>query len=504
MAPRRIPVLVVAGLCSMLLATAMPAAAVWQADPISSPDQRVGTTELEAVTGVVTQESSDGLVVSWDAAHDEAEYTVTREIGDTSVPIELGPGDHAAIDPLTSALTRVREISAGINHSCALDSSGQAWCWGNNGFAELGIGIYNGFATSPGSVHGSHRFASLSSGDRHTCAIDEQRRAWCWGTAASGRLGDGPANASGSTPVPVAGGHAFRQVSAGATHSCGVTTENRAWCWGDNASGQLGTGSAGSPAYGPVSVVGDTQFTHIAAGDNYTCAIATDGHLWCWGDNAEGQLGFDKAEVSSLSAPGPVDSAPQFTALSAGTNHACGVNPQQEIWCWGSNASGQLGRAGTDGPPAPVVGGPPATIIEAGYTHTCAASDTGTWCWGNNVYGKLGVWPLEPVSASEPLPLPSIAAPSLAIGAFHGCAVVGDGAQCWGMNLVGQLGTGSSAWTQVPADVDLVTGCPSRWQVDPDDPAICRPEPGTSITYSVDYAVRGWTPETASTVTVIR
>jgi alpha-tubulin suppressor-like RCC1 family protein len=135
-------------------------------------------------------------------------------------------------------------------------------------------------------VAGGHKFRQVDAGDFHTCAVGyPDNRAWCWGYNGSNAIGDGSTALYRPTPVTVSGTRQFRQVDVGQFHSCGVTTADRAFCWGYNQYGQLGDSSA-IPSYRstPTAVAGGHPFRQISAGQDVTCAVSTFNQAWCWGN----------------------------------------------------------------------------------------------------------------------------------------------------------------------------------------------------------------------------
>lgn len=183
------------------------------------------------------------------------------------------------------------------------------------------------------------------------------------------------------------------------------------WCWGDNVGGQLGNNSQANSST-PVPVPGLTSgVTAITAGGYHTCAIVNGG-AWCWGDNESGQLGANTSSsclTSSGAGTFPCSPVPvpvsgltsDVTAIAAGTQHTCAV-VRGAVWCWGDNASGELGTASIPGPqsfaavPVQASGlNSGASALAAGnrppgFGHTCAVVNGGLWCWGLNAYGELG------------------------------------------------------------------------------------------------------------------
>src|SRR5439155_1100776 len=167
-----------------------------------------------------------------------------------------------------------------------------------------------------------------------------------------GQLGDGTSGTDRLTPVAVSGGLTFAAVSAGQFyHTCGVTTSAAAYCWGQNGSGQLGSGTTTSSLI-PVAVSGGLTFAAVSAGASETCGVTTSGAAYCWGYNGYGELGTGTTTGSLI--PVAVSGGLTFAAVSVGGAgstigpHTCGVTPGGAAYCWGYNGYGQLGD-GTSG-----------------------------------------------------------------------------------------------------------------------------------------------------------
>ena len=183
----------------------------------------------------------------------------------------------------------------------------------------------------------------MSAGGAHTCGVTTDSRTFCWGNNGAGQLGGGSSGSSELIPTRIAGGLQFRQVSAGSSHTCGVTPSNEAYCWGANESGQLGDGTTTNRAT-PTAISGARQFRQVEAGSRHTCGVTTDNLAFCWGDNEYGQLG-DGTTTSRL-VPRAVAGARRFRQVVAGAHfwsHTCGVTTEDRAFCWGSNNYGQLG-----------------------------------------------------------------------------------------------------------------------------------------------------------------
>lgn len=174
-----------------------------------------------------------------------------------------------------------RTIAGGIDHFCALTTAGEAWCWGIGSRGELGTGAAVTSTLTPVAVAGGHTFTSITASWYTTCAIDTAGQAWCWGTPGDGSLGT--AAYTELSPAPVQqGATVFTSISMAYEHICALETGGQAWCWGHQDVGQLGD-SIGGSATTPRQVQGPTRYREIAAGDHFTCAIGLEGGLWCWG-----------------------------------------------------------------------------------------------------------------------------------------------------------------------------------------------------------------------------
>jgi Regulator of Chromosome Condensation (RCC1) repeat protein/regulator of chromosome condensation (RCC1) repeat-containing protein len=180
-------------------------------------------------------------------------------------------------------------------------------------------------------------FRQISTGMYHSCGVTYDNLAYCWGEDGVGQLGDGAFNTFRSRPVAVSGGLHFLMVSAGFDHSCGVTTVNQVYCWGSNSRGQLGIGSLGGDQSTPVLVSGQPplslRFSFVSAGYVHTCAIHLSDSAWCWGNNDNGRLGNGTTTESPW--PTPVQGGLSFRRISAGGYHTCGVTTGSRAYCWG-------------------------------------------------------------------------------------------------------------------------------------------------------------------------
>lgn len=354
---------------------------------------------------------------------------------------------------------RYRSITAGTMHSCNLASGGIAWCWGlagregRLGDGRTGDGVQS---SAPVRVSGSLRFAQLATYARHTCGLTLEGEAYCWGYNGWGELGAGQNVDQLPTPVAVAGGRRFRTLTVGAEHACAITADERAFCWGRNDDGELGTGVANGPSTPNATAL--VPVTAIGAGSNLTCAIGAASAASCWGWNGSGELGGGAATASlrNSASPVPVAGGLAFAAVSAGHQYACGVTTAGRGYCWGLSGDvlGFEQRTSSNvTAPTPIDGALTLRTVDAGYAHTCAlATDAQLWCWGSNRHGQLGAAvagrTARPVRAGGALTFAEVSVAGIATGSgSHTCAIAADRltTYCWGLNDVGQLGNGTRA-----------------------------------------------------------
>ena len=281
-------------------------------------------------------------------------------------------------------------LSAGGSHTCGILTSGLTSCWGNNAGGQLGTGTVTE-SLEPTPVTGGHQFTQVSSSTTaHTCAIDINGDAWCWGVGEFGRLGVGDQTQK-NVPTLVSGGLKFRQISSGGAHTCALTVDGTAYCWGLNSRGQLGDGT-NNTRFVPVLVSTTNRFSEIHSGVAHTCALSEIGDPYCWGDNVVGAIGDGTLQHKTV--PTPVEGGFNFSSLVVGERHACGLTPEGLVFCWGYNDAGALGD-GTNilrTTPVQVTGTIAFKKIAAGAYHTCGISLTNqTYCWGDNFGFQLGI-----------------------------------------------------------------------------------------------------------------
>ncbi len=238
------------------------------------------------------------------------------------------------------------KLSLGYYHTCGLDVDHEIWCWGNNRFGQLGdrsfdSGVYPRLVTNDSGIS----WSDVISGVYHSCGIDVNGQLWCWGYNYYYQLGVGSSeNMNYPVLVTNAANSPWLKVSLGLGHSCGIDVDGNLWCWGENDSGQVGDHSVENRGYPvPVTNVLGTRWVSIALGYYHTCGIDTEGNLWCWGKNAFGQLG--KGDYTNIDHPVMISNSlgTRWRSVSLGYGYSCGVDVNDHLWCWGRNTMGELG-----------------------------------------------------------------------------------------------------------------------------------------------------------------
>jgi alpha-tubulin suppressor-like RCC1 family protein len=321
------------------------------------------------------------------------------------------------------ALLTFTQVSGGDEHTCGVTPTNVAYCWGYNSWGQLGNFTVGDGSLLPVRVLDGLAFRQVSAGGEHTCGVTTSNVAYCWGILF------GAGGLASVHPVRVGGGLAFRSVSAGARHNCGVTTTNAVYCWGNNFNGELGDGTTTNRTL-PVRVRGGLTFARVSAGGQHTCGVTTSNVAYCWGSNLFGELGGgtttgpescsrpDLGEIPCSTRPVRVRGGLTFAQVSAGTGHTCGVTTSNVAYCWGYARGGLLGN-GTD--PAP---------------QTCVNN---TPCSTRPVRVVGGI---------------SFRAVSAGGTRAHTCGVTtANVAYCWGSNGEGQLGDGTTTNRRRPVRV---------------------------------------------------
>ncbi|MBK6668635.1 MAG: hypothetical protein IPG46_02720 [Actinobacteria bacterium] len=363
-------------------------------------------------------------------------------------------------EPSTPEFERPREqtcVARGI-----VGTASEAYCWGRNDAGQAVPGAPDA-VTSPTTVDPLINPAAPSSGGGHSCAIDHTAapggvpvtpRVTCWGRNDHGQLG--PDLAIGTDGVGRLAIQAT-SVAAGASHSCALATDATVWCWGSNARpDRLGDHRRPVDARAGTRLTGVTR---VVAGSDVTCAIAA-GAPKCWGRNADGELGIGTADSDVHPTPTAPLGLSTASQISAGWRTVCAVSAGAG-WCWGDDSFNKLANTGvgaSSATPVPVsLSGVALTWIAVGHDHACAAgvpsgaSDSVGYCWGRNNVGQLGSAPSAPLAPTQ---VEGVVG-ALRVVPFdrHSCALTAAKVFCFGHNTQGQLGDGTTTSSWSPVEV---------------------------------------------------
>jgi alpha-tubulin suppressor-like RCC1 family protein len=294
------------------------------------------------------------------------------------------------------------QVSAGYSHTVALRQNGTLWAWGENCFGKLGDETTVAKCSPISVIGGFTDWCQVSAGTQHSLGVRTNGSLWAWGSNVGGRLGDGT-ETSRSSPVSVLGGFTdWCQASAGFYHSVAVRQNGSLWAWGqNNRFGFLGLGVLGDGTTtnrsSPISVIGGfTDWCQVSAGRYTTVAIRSNCTLWAWGCGAGGRLGNGTTSnaLSPVSVVGGFTDWCRVSTMTASSNHTLAQRTDGSLWSWGYNAQGQLGDGTTVAKcsPVSVVGGfTNWCCVSTGSSFSAGVRTNGTlWTWGNNQGCQLG------------------------------------------------------------------------------------------------------------------
>ena len=288
--------------------------------------------------------------------------------------------------------------------------------------------------------------------------MNKSWHALAWGGNDLGELGDGT-NEMRLTPAGVRGmGAGIQTAAAGLEHNLLVRTDGTLWSWGANFNGQLGDGTL-APRNAPVSIPGISGAWRVAAGAAHSLVLRADGTMLAWGANANGQLG--DGTNSEHRTPAQVAGLTGIEALAAGYYHSLALHADGSVWAWGRNSNGQLGDGSTQDRNAPtrVSGLASVRAIAAGGFHSLALDSNGVlWTWGRNSDGQLGDG--SQTDRFTPLSISGLSGvQALAAGGFHSLALEAGGTSwAWGDNTCGQLGDGTLVNRALPVRIEGLGG----------------------------------------------
>ncbi|MFC3788619.1 OmpL47-type beta-barrel domain-containing protein [Paenibacillus sp. GCM10012307] len=489
----------------------------------------------------------DGTVWTW-GFNDNGQLGNGVDFEDSFVPVQV------------QNLTGVIKISSSYAHNLALTDDGKVWAWGDNYYGQLGDGTKNKRKV-PVQVAHMEGISEIFAGEYYSMAVKRNGSVWAWGINSYGQLGDGTTvnkitrNLVNGIPYPtdniapsapgsliVAGktsntvvlswneatdNHAVKEyliyqgstlsgtvgvdgntidmattytptsltpgstytfsvkardyagnlsassntvsatteisfplaLSAASNHTLVLKSDGSIWGWGSNSNGQLGN-LAGNSSTIPKQTVNLTSVISISAGDTHNLALMSDGTVWSWGGNSSGQLGNTTASMRF--DPQKIEGLNSIIAVSAGHTHSLALKSDGTVWSWGSNAFGELGQGTTGNPsytPKQILSLSGVKSISAGFFFNLVTKTDGTiWAWGSNSKGQLGNG--TTTNASIPFQLTNLSnVIDISAGGYHSLALQQGGTVwAWGYNNSGQLGDGTKTDKKTPVLVNSLSG----------------------------------------------
>jgi hypothetical protein len=379
------------------------------------------TSSPGGITGTLSQAGSGTITVSGLSGTTSYTFTVTatNSIGTSSVssasnsittpapPLSLWAwaGDGWG---LNGGQTSPAQVGSSTDWTSKLDVSepwhaikadGTLWGWGMyNGYAGVGNGDRSSSSVNPPVQIASGSWKTVASSLYGGQAIKTDGTMWTWGWAFNGRLGTGQTSDKlfETTPVQMGSDTNWDKISAGFFCSAAIKTNGTLWTWGLNNNGQLGLGDADNRSY-PTQVGSDTNWNNVSCGSSgyFAMATKTDGTLWLWGKNSYGQLGL--GDTTTRYTPTQVGVLTTWSKVSAATGNngfsSFAIKTDGTLWSWGANWQGNLGLGDTTNRSSPCqVGSSTWLAVTAGGTNTGGIKTNGTlWTWGFNYYGQLGL-----------------------------------------------------------------------------------------------------------------
>ncbi len=340
------------------------------------------------------------------------------------------------------SLPRGNSVAMGTNHGCSV-TDGVVACFGENKQGELGRGTRSDSEPRPMKVDVPEPVAALALGNGSSCALTVSGTVWCWGKNDTAQLGQPPSMIA-SSPVQVVLPVAAKQISLTDDTVMALSSDGRLFAWGNDREGPFGRGGSTGPALQPKEVsraAPGLTFDTVTTGGGNVCGVDSARALWCWGRNAQGQLGLPstvgqyREPQKVLTDVDQVDSSEFITCIIR----------RGELWCFGNDDNSVNYPEPTRIDIAKSV-----RQVDARFLHLCAVDvDDGLWCWGRGVEGQLGLGNTTSQTAPQKV---GARVSQVAVGGFSTCARATDNRiLCMGKNEDGQLGDGSTTRNNLPS-----------------------------------------------------
>jgi len=459
-------------------------------DPNSIPTEitsnfslNIGETITETSLGFYHSSAitSEGRIFTWgDNYH--------GKLGDGTATDRYAPTEITSNFSYNTGET-ITEVSLGSSHSSAITSKGRIFTWGYNFYGQLGDGTNINKdipteITSKFNLNTGETITSVSLGSNYSSAITSEGRIFTWGYGVYGQIGDGT-TANRYTPIEITSnfgldvGETITSASLGSNHSSAISSEGRIFIWGSNAFGQIGDGTT-TDRYIPIEITGNFSLnvgetiTGVSLGSNHSSAITSEGKIFIWGFNSDGQLGdgttTNRDTPTEITSNFTLYTGETITTVSLGYAHSSAITSEGRIFTWGANANGELG----DGTianrytPTEITSDFSLSIeeiitsVSLGINHSAAITSEGRiFAWGYNGNGQIGdgtttnrYTPTE-ITSNLSLNTEEIIT-KVSIGSNHSSAITSEGRIfTWGYNGNGQIGDGTTTNRYTPTEITL-------------------------------------------------
>jgi len=424
----------------------------------SSPVQTVstGANWKQVASGISSSMSTkvDGTLWMWGE-------NLCGKLGDNTTTNRSSPVQTVSTGTNWTEECAWYEFSGGNCHSAAIKSDGTLWLWGYGTSGQLGNNLITNRSSPVQTVSTGTNWKQVSLGAYHSASIKTDGTLWLWGFNIIGQLGDNTPSIDSSSPVQtVSTGTDWKEVSLGYCHSAAIKTDGTLWLWGCNGYGRLGTGNTTSRSSPVQTVSTGNNWKQVSLGAFHSASIKTDGTLWLWGLNDEGQLGNNNL-INRSSPVQTITTGTNWKQLSLGFEHSAAIKTDGTLWLWGWNFRGQLGNnAGIDqSSPVQTVstGNNWKQVSIKGIVHSAAVKTDGTlWLWGENGQGQLGI----NVTIRQSSPVQTVSTGTswkqVSLGGYHTLALTNDERlYVWGCNVRGQVGCDPLLQIGEPFTTDL-------------------------------------------------
>ena len=272
------------------------------------------------------------------------------------------------------------------------------FAWGRDSQGELGLNYKapgsGGSRSSPTQVGTNSNWNTVADGKESNFTIGTKTDGtlWSWGYGNQGELGQGSTSDGRSSPIQIPGTTWSKNISTGENFAMATKTDGTLWAWGDNGQGQIGHNSK-TKYTSPKQVGADTNWTAVSSQWYSSFGVKTDGTLWSWGSNGSAQLGHNNGTdySSPMQLPGTFPTGGTGYTASGGRYHAAILNSAGELYTMGSNNEGQLGHYNRTYYSSPrQVPGSWKYLITSDEATAAIKTDGTMWAWGHNEYGEVG------------------------------------------------------------------------------------------------------------------